>query len=168
MEGMSMFVKLQERTIGKECLVNPLTKDVFKQDKTLNTAQLSETAISVINTTLNRLFKQGLLQKFHSEEMKRIVILTKNLSREIRYCIKYENYLYDIQVLHLNELKQDDLKLDLIIAFDFHYETIFFNEVSEKTERCKVPIIRFEIEDQRIYMGPIFFTQKPFKIDDES
>ena len=52
---------------------------------------------------------------------------------------------------------QMDLKLDIIIALDFNFETIFFNEISEKTNKYKVPKIRFEIADQKINMGPILF-----------
>ncbi len=147
-----MFVKHQERKIENGAWMDARA--------TSNMTRRSEKSISIINNTLNRLFKQGLLNKFHSQEMKSIAILTKNLSAEIQQCIQNEKYFHDIYVLHVNELPQMDLKIDMIIAFDFNFETIFFNEISEKTNKYKVPKIRFEIADQRINMGPIFFTQK--------
>ena len=83
-----MFEKLQEGTVENSHIVSQPTKDALTENyawldsrATFNMSRRSEKSISIINNTLNKLFKQGLLNKFHSQELKSIAILTKNLSK---------------------------------------------------------------------------------------
>jgi len=174
MEGMSMFVQLQEKRVENDRLVFQSMRNRFvrnharKTDRELlqeteivtsNIARLSEKSISLIDNTLNRLFTQGLLNKFHSKQMKNIAILTKNLRVEIQQCIQAVNNTYDVQVLHINEMLENDLKVDLIIALDFNFEMILFNDIYELTKELNIPWIQFGIADDNLYMGPIFLER---------
>lgn len=172
MEGMSMFVKHREQKIETDYLAIPTSKGQFTdrytkgRDQSMkvaipNIARLSETSISVVHNTLLKLFNQGLLSKFHSKEMNRVVIVTKNLTEEINHCIHSENFSQDILVLQEDELSQVDIDIDLIIAFDFHFEMIFFEEISELTREMNIPWIQFSIADEKLYMGPLFLKEKP-------
>lgn len=168
-----MFAKLQERKIepGNVIITSEVTSYNKKQTRVaaamlnekMNMATISEKSILLINNTLNKLFTQGLLNKFHSKEEKSILILTKNLSEEIRGCINSGKYVHDIGVNHINEVSQVDSKIDIIIAFDFDYETIFFNEISELTRKLNVPMIQFGIADESLFMGPVYLSQSHVK-----
>lgn len=171
-----MFVRLKEKKMNNGNLViqskiTSLLKDqpskkvegLNKEAKVAaksNCTRLSKQSISTINSTLNRLFNQGLLKKFHYKEIESVLIITKNLSEEIQQCINYEKYAYDIRVIHIEEMSQVDSNTDIIFAFDFVYETIFFNEISEQARGKNVPFIQFEIADKSLYMGPVYFNAR--------
>lgn len=168
---MSMFAKLQERKVETGNVIFRSKVTSYYKERTsgfatkfnnnTNIETLSEKSISLINNTLNKLFTQGLLNKFHSKEDKSVLIITKNLSEEIQQCISSENYAHDLRVNHIESIEKTNFNVDIIIAFDFDYETIFFNEVSELSRENNVPLIQFGIADGSLFMGPVYLSQKP-------
>ncbi|CAM5209241.1 putative protein OS=Ureibacillus acetophenoni OX=614649 GN=SAMN05877842_11546 PE=4 SV=1 [Ureibacillus acetophenoni] len=171
-----MFVKHQERKIENDYLAIPTSKDFISErtpwmttigrDQSTNAipniARLSEKSISLVNNTLYKLFSQGLLSKFHSKEMNRVVIVTKNFMEEISHCIQSANFSQDILVIQEDELSLIDIDedLDMMIAFDYRHEMIFYSEVSEFTREMNIPWIQFSIADEKVIYGTTFFKRE--------